>query len=31
LPQAVQIGKKFITKAISESYRIEKHFALGNF
>jgi hydroxymethylpyrimidine/phosphomethylpyrimidine kinase len=31
LPQAVQIGKRFITAAISESYRIGKHFALGNF
>ncbi len=31
LPQAVQIGKKFVTAAISESYRIGKHFALGNF
>jgi hydroxymethylpyrimidine/phosphomethylpyrimidine kinase len=31
LPQSVQIGKKFVTAAISESYRIGKHFALGNF
>jgi hydroxymethylpyrimidine/phosphomethylpyrimidine kinase len=31
LPQAVQIGKQFVTAAISESYRIGKHFALGNF
>ncbi len=31
LPRAVQIGKKFVTQAISGSYRIEKHFALGNF
>jgi hydroxymethylpyrimidine/phosphomethylpyrimidine kinase len=31
LPQAVQIGKRFVTAAISESYRIGKHFALGNF
>jgi hydroxymethylpyrimidine/phosphomethylpyrimidine kinase len=31
LPQAVQIGKKFVTAAISESYRIGKYFALGNF
>ena len=31
LPQAVQIGKKIVTAAISESYRIGKHFALGNF
>jgi hydroxymethylpyrimidine/phosphomethylpyrimidine kinase len=29
--QAVQIGKKFVTRAIFESYRIENHFALGNF
>jgi hydroxymethylpyrimidine/phosphomethylpyrimidine kinase len=29
LPQAVHIGKKFVTKAISESYRIGNHFALG--
>ncbi len=28
LPQAVQTGKKFITRAISESYRVGKHFAL---
>ena len=31
LPQTVQIGKRFVTMAISESYRIGKHFALGNF
>jgi hydroxymethylpyrimidine/phosphomethylpyrimidine kinase len=31
LPQAVQIGKEFVTRAISESYRIGKYFALGNF
>jgi hydroxymethylpyrimidine/phosphomethylpyrimidine kinase len=31
LPEAVQIGKNFVTAAISESYRIGKHFALGNF
>jgi hydroxymethylpyrimidine/phosphomethylpyrimidine kinase len=31
LPSAVQAGKKFITAAISGSYRIGKHFALGNF
>ncbi|HUZ06878.1 MAG TPA: bifunctional hydroxymethylpyrimidine kinase/phosphomethylpyrimidine kinase [Candidatus Paceibacterota bacterium] len=31
LPQAVQIGKQFVTTAISESYRIGEHFALGNF
>jgi hydroxymethylpyrimidine kinase/phosphomethylpyrimidine kinase len=30
LPQAVQIGKEFVTAAISESYRIGKHFALGD-
>ena len=29
LPQAVQIGKTFVTTAISNSYRIGKHFALG--
>jgi len=29
LPQAVRIGKKFITSAIGHSYRIGKHFALG--
>jgi hydroxymethylpyrimidine/phosphomethylpyrimidine kinase len=28
LPQAVEIGKEFITAAIAASYRIEKHFAL---
>jgi hydroxymethylpyrimidine/phosphomethylpyrimidine kinase len=31
LPQAVQIGKNFITAAISSSYKIGKHFALGHF
>ena len=34
LPQAVQIGKKFITQAIAKSYKIGKHgeyFALGFF
>jgi hydroxymethylpyrimidine/phosphomethylpyrimidine kinase len=31
LPRAVQIGKNFITSAISDSYRIGKHFALGIF
>ena len=31
LPRAVQIGKEFVTRAISESYRIENHFALGIF
>ena len=30
LPHAVEIGKNFITDAISESYKIGKHFALGN-
>jgi hydroxymethylpyrimidine/phosphomethylpyrimidine kinase len=29
LPQAVQIGKKFVTRAISESYQIGNHFALN--
>ena len=29
LPHAVEIGKNFITAAISDSYRIGKHFALG--
>jgi hydroxymethylpyrimidine/phosphomethylpyrimidine kinase len=29
LPQAVQIGKKFVTAAIANSYRIGKHFALA--
>jgi hydroxymethylpyrimidine/phosphomethylpyrimidine kinase len=31
LPQAVQIGKEFVTAAISRSYKIGNHFALGNF
>jgi len=31
LPDAVRIGKDFITAAISNSYRIGSHFALGNF
>jgi len=31
LPQAVQIGKKFVTSAISKSCKIGNHFALGNF
>jgi hydroxymethylpyrimidine kinase/phosphomethylpyrimidine kinase len=31
LPRAVEIGKQFITSAISNSYKIEKHFALGIF
>jgi hydroxymethylpyrimidine/phosphomethylpyrimidine kinase len=30
LPYAVEIGKNFITAAIANSYRIGKHFALGN-
>jgi hydroxymethylpyrimidine/phosphomethylpyrimidine kinase len=29
LSQAIQIGKKFVTRAISESYKIGNHFALG--
>jgi hydroxymethylpyrimidine/phosphomethylpyrimidine kinase len=29
LPRAVEIGKNFITAAIANSYRIGKHFALG--
>jgi hydroxymethylpyrimidine/phosphomethylpyrimidine kinase len=29
LLQAIQIGKKFVTRAISESYQIGNHFALG--
>jgi hydroxymethylpyrimidine/phosphomethylpyrimidine kinase len=29
LPRAVEIGKYFITDAISDSYKIGKHFALG--
>jgi hydroxymethylpyrimidine/phosphomethylpyrimidine kinase len=31
LPRAVEIGKNFITRAISESYKIGRHFALKNF
>ena len=31
LPQAAAIGKNFITAVIVNSYRIEKHFALGQF
>jgi hydroxymethylpyrimidine/phosphomethylpyrimidine kinase len=31
LPRAVQTGKKFVTTAISRSYRVGKYFALGNF
>ena len=30
LPGAVKIGKEFVTTAILQSYRIGKHFALGN-
>jgi hydroxymethylpyrimidine/phosphomethylpyrimidine kinase len=29
LPRAVQIGKQFVTRAILQSYKIGKHFALG--
>jgi len=29
LPQAVKIGKQFVTEAISNSYKIGNHFALG--
>jgi len=31
LPRAVEIGKHHVTKAISQSYRIGKYFALGNY
>ena len=31
LPHAVEIGKNFITAAISNSFKIGKYFALGNF
>jgi hydroxymethylpyrimidine/phosphomethylpyrimidine kinase len=31
LPRAVEIGKHHVTAAISRSYRIGKHFALGHF
>lgn len=31
LPRAVEIGKQFVTAAISNSYKIEKHFVLGIF
>jgi hydroxymethylpyrimidine/phosphomethylpyrimidine kinase len=31
LPRAVEIGKQFVTAAISRSYKIGKHFALGIF
>ena len=30
LPRAVEIGKRFVTAAISGSYKIGRHFALGN-
>jgi len=30
LPRAVEIGKQFVTAAISQSCKIGKHFALGN-
>jgi hydroxymethylpyrimidine/phosphomethylpyrimidine kinase len=30
LPEAVEIGKNFVTGAISSSYKIAKHFALGS-
>jgi hydroxymethylpyrimidine kinase/phosphomethylpyrimidine kinase len=29
LPEAVQMGKQFITSAIANSYRVGAHFALG--
>jgi hydroxymethylpyrimidine/phosphomethylpyrimidine kinase len=29
LPEAARTGKKFVTRAIQNSYRIGKHFALG--
>jgi hydroxymethylpyrimidine/phosphomethylpyrimidine kinase len=31
LPRSVEIGKKFITQAISESYKVGRHFALKSF
>ncbi len=31
LPRAVEIGKRHVTAAITRSYRIGKHFALGHF
>jgi hydroxymethylpyrimidine/phosphomethylpyrimidine kinase len=31
LPQAVEVGKRHVTAAITRSYRIGKHFALGHF
>jgi hydroxymethylpyrimidine/phosphomethylpyrimidine kinase len=30
LPRAVEIGKNFVTRVISESYRVGSHFALGH-
>jgi hydroxymethylpyrimidine/phosphomethylpyrimidine kinase len=30
LPRAVEIGKSFVTAAISRSYRVGRHFALGH-
>jgi hydroxymethylpyrimidine/phosphomethylpyrimidine kinase len=29
LPRSVEIGKNFVTRAISESYKMGNHFALG--
>ena len=29
LPRAVELGKKFVTAAIADSYRVGRHFALG--
>jgi hydroxymethylpyrimidine/phosphomethylpyrimidine kinase len=31
LPRAVEIGKRFVTAAIANSFKIGNHFALGNF
>jgi hydroxymethylpyrimidine/phosphomethylpyrimidine kinase len=31
LPRSVEIGKEFVTRAISRSYKTGKYFALGNF
>lgn len=31
LPQSVKTGKRFVTRAIQNSYRIGNHFALGNY
>jgi hydroxymethylpyrimidine/phosphomethylpyrimidine kinase len=30
LPRAVEIGKRYVTRVISESYRVGNHFALGH-